>query len=150
MKKYRITVNGKTFDVDVEEVGAQKSGHSPVSVPAAVAPAPVVAPAPAPVPAPRVVAAQTPPAQAPAASLATPRTAAPAGGATAMKSPLPGKILKVMATSGSSWKKGDTLLIIEAMKMENEILAPRDCTVEEVAVESNQTVKTGDLLLKLA
>jgi biotin carboxyl carrier protein len=131
MKKYRITVNGKTFDVDVEEVSAQKSGHSPVSAPAAVAPAPIVAPAPVPVP---------------------PRTAvtAPAGGATAMKSPLPGKILKVMATPGSSWKKGDTLLIIEAMKMENEILAPRDCTVEEVAVESNQTVKTGDLLLKLA
>ncbi|MBA4365509.1 MAG: acetyl-CoA carboxylase biotin carboxyl carrier protein subunit [Coprothermobacter sp.] len=137
MKKYRITVNGKTFDVDVEEVGAQKSGYSPVSAPAAVAPAPV--------PAPKAVAAQ-----APAASPATPRTAAPGGGATAMKSPLPGKILKVMATPGSSWKKGDTLLVIEAMKMENEILAPRDCTVEEVAVEANQTVKTGDLLLKLA
>lgn len=139
MKKYRITVNGKTFDVDVEEVGAQKSGHSPVSAPAAVAPAL------APVPARTAVTAQ-----APAASPAIPRTATPAGGATAMKSPLPGKILKVMAMPGSSWKKGDTLLIIEAMKMENEILAPRDCTVEEVAVESNQTVKTGDLLLKLA
>jgi len=139
MKKYRITVNGKTFDVDVEEVGAQKPGNSPVSIPEAVAPAP------APVPAPRAVSAQ-----APAASPATPIPAAPAGGATTMKSPLPGKILKVLATPGSSWKKGDTLLIIEAMKMENEILAPRDCTVEEVAVESNQTVKTGDLLLKLA
>jgi glutaconyl-CoA decarboxylase len=139
MKKYRITVNGKTFDVDVEEIGAQKPGHSPVSIPEAVAPAP------APVPAPRTVSAQ-----APAASPATPIPAAPAGGATTMKSPLPGKILKVLATPGSSWKKGDTLLIIEAMKMENEILAPRDCTVEEVAVESNQTVKTGDLLLKLA
>jgi len=139
MKKYRITVNGKTFDVDVEEAGAQKPGHSPVSIPEAVAPAP------APVPAPRAVSAQ-----APAASPATPIPAAPAGGATTMKSPLPGKILKVLATPGSSWKKGDTLLIIEAMKMENEILAPRDCTVEEVAVESNQTVKTGDLLLKLA
>jgi biotin carboxyl carrier protein len=67
-----------------------------------------------------------------------------------MKSPLPGKILKVMVTPGSSWKRGDTLLVIEAMKMENEILAPRDCTVGEVAVESNQTVKTGDLLLTLA
>ena len=139
MKKYRITVNGKTFDVDVEEAGAQKPGNSPVSIPEAVAPAP------APVPAPRTVSAQ-----APAASPATPIPAAPAGGATTMKSPLPGKILKVLATPGSSWKKGDTLLIIEAMKMENEILAPRDCTVEEVAVESNQTVKTGDLLLKLA
>ncbi|RIE17252.1 biotin/lipoyl-containing protein [Candidatus Cryosericum septentrionale] len=146
MKKYRITVNGKTFDVDVEEVGAQKPGHSPVSAPAAVAPVPVVAPAPAPVPARRAVTGQAPA----AASPATPIPAAPAGGATAMKSPLPGKILKVMATPRSSWKKGDTLLIIEAMKMENEILAPRDCTVEEVAVESNQTVKTGDLLLKLA
>jgi len=139
MKKYRITVNGKTFDVDVEEIGAQKPGHSPVSIPEAVAPPP------APVPTPRTVSAQ-----APAASPATPIPAAPAGGATTMKSPLPGKILKVLATPGSSWKKGDTLLIIEAMKMENEILAPRDCTVEEVAVESNQTVKTGDLLLRLA
>jgi biotin carboxyl carrier protein len=139
MKKYRITVNGKAFDVDVEEVGVQKSGHSPVSAPAAVAPAP------APIPASKAVATQ-----APAESLATPRTGAPAGGATAMKSPLPGKILKVMATPGSSWKRGDILLVIEAMKMENEILAPRDCTVEEVAVESNQSVKTGDLLLKLA
>jgi biotin carboxyl carrier protein len=136
VKKYRITVNGKTFDVDVEEVGAKKSMPSPVSAPVVV---------PAPVPAPRAVTAQTP-----AVSPATPRPAAPAGGATVMKSPLPGKVLKVMATPGSSWKKGDTLLIIEAMKMENEILAPRDCTVEEVAVESNQTVKTGDLLLKLA
>jgi len=138
MKKYRITVNGKTFDVDVEEVGAQKSGHAPASAPVAVAPAPV------PVPAPTAVTAQ-----APAASPATPRPAAPAGGVTAMKSPLPGKILKVMATPGGSWRKGDTLLIIEAMKMENEILAPRDCTVEEVAVVPNQTVKTGDLLLRL-
>jgi len=141
VKKYRITVNGKTFDVDVEEVGAKKSMPSPVSAPAAPAPVAVVAPAPAP----RAVSAQ-----APAASPTAPIPVAPAGGATAMKSPLPGKILKVMATPGSSWKKGDTLLIIEAMKMENEILAPRDCTVEEVAVESNQTVKTGDLLLKLA
>jgi biotin carboxyl carrier protein len=145
MKKYRITVNGKTFDVDVEEVGGQRSAQSPVSAPRPPAPVPVVAPAPAPVPAPRTVAAQVP-----VATLATPGPAVPTGGATVMKSPLPGKILRVMATPGSSWKKGDTLLIIEAMKMENEILAPRDCTVEEVAVESNQTVKTGDLLLKLA
>ncbi len=131
MKKYRITVNGKTFDVDVEEVGVQRTSVSSY----APAPAPVAAKAPsAPVPAP------------------APKAVKPAGstsGSNVMKSPLPGKILKVMATPGSSWKKGETLLIIEAMKMENEILAPRDCTVEEVAVEANQTVKTGDLLLKL-
>lgn len=140
MKKYRITVNGKTFDVDVEEVGIQGSAHMSTSARSAVVPASVVAP----VPAATTVTAFTP------ASSTTPKPAAPAAGVTAMKSPLPGKILKIMATPGSSWKKGDTLLVIEAMKMENEILAPRDCTVEEVAVESNQNVKTGDLLLKLA
>ena len=143
MKKYRITVNGKTFDVDVEAAGEQKVERSHVSTPAVAAPAPVAPPVA--VPAPRAV-----PAQAPVASPATQAPTTATGGATVMKSPLPGKILKVMATPGSSWKKGDTLLVIEAMKMENEILAPRDCTVEEVAVESNQTVKTGDLLLKLA
>jgi len=141
MKKYRITVNGKTFDVDVEEVGGRPSATAPATVAAPAA----AAPAPAPV-------AVTPPkpaaAPAPAASPAKP--AASAGGAGVMKSPLPGKVLKVMATPGSSWKKGDTLLIIEAMKMENEILAPRDCTIEEVAVQANQSVKTGDLLLKFS
>lgn len=141
MKKYRITVNGKTFDVDVEEVGGRPTVTPPtVSTPAAppTAPAPVAASS-------SGQKAAAVPATAPAA-----RPAAPAGGAGVMKSPLPGKILKVMATPGSSWKKGDTLLIIEAMKMENEILAPRDCTVEEVAVQANQSVKTGDLLLKLS
>lgn len=135
MKRYRITVNGKVFDVDVEEAGSPTvSGTSRAAV---AAPAPVArivtAPAAAPVPASRAAA----------------KPAAPAAGGNVMKSPLPGKVLKVMATPGSSWKKGDTLLIIEAMKMENEILAPRDCVVEEVAVAANQTVKTGDLLLKL-
>lgn len=141
MKKYRITVNGKTFDVDVEEVGGCPSvTPSTVAAPAA----PPAASAPVAAPSPRQTAAAVP-AGAPVAKPAT-----PAGGAGVMKSPLPGKILKVMATPGSSWKKGDTLLIIEAMKMENEILAPRDCTVEEVAVQANQSVKTGDLLLKLS
>ncbi|MCE5192780.1 MAG: acetyl-CoA carboxylase biotin carboxyl carrier protein subunit [Candidatus Cryosericum sp.] len=142
MKKYRITVNGKTFDVDVEETGLQESPPLPLSAPLAAATPTVASPA-----------ASTPavkPATAPA-NTAPPTVPKPgvSSGAMVMKSPLPGKILKVLATPGSSWKKGDTLLIIEAMKMENEILAPRDCTVEEVAVEANQTVKTGDVLLKL-
>ncbi len=141
MKKYRITVNGKTFEVDVEEV----SGHSSVASAAVMAPPAVPAPvAPVAAPSPKPVATATP-VTAPAA-----KPAGLTGGAGIMKSPLPGKILKVMATPGSSWKKGDTLLVIEAMKMENEILAPRDCTVEEVAVQVNQSVKTGDLLLKLS
>ncbi|MHB8070785.1 MAG: biotin/lipoyl-containing protein [Candidatus Cryosericum sp.] len=141
MKKYRITVNGKTFDVDVEEVGGRPSVASATVVAPPAASAPVV---PVAVTSPKPVAV-TPQTTAPAA-----KPAGSAGGSAVMKSPLPGKILKVMATPGSSWKKGDTLLIIEAMKMENEILAPRDCRVEEVAVQANQSVKTGDLLLKLS
>lgn len=134
MKRYRITVNGKVFDVDVEEAGPRTTSGTPSSAAAPVVPRVISAPTPAPVAAP---------------AKASSGPAAPAAGGNVMKSPLPGKVLKVMATPGSSWKKGDTLLIIEAMKMENEILAPRDCVVEEVAVTANQTVKTGDLLLKL-
>jgi len=66
-----------------------------------------------------------------------------------MKSPLPGKILKVFAARGKAFKRGDTLLTIEAMKMENEILAPRDCVIGEVHVGVNQSVKTGEPLLRL-
>jgi biotin carboxyl carrier protein len=66
-----------------------------------------------------------------------------------MKSPLPGKVLRVHAAPGKSFKRGDTLLIIEAMKMENEILAPRDCVVAEVFVAANQSIKTGEPLLRL-
>ena len=138
MKKFRIRVNDKVFDVEVEEV----AGEVPAVAAPASNPQPVAAPrAPAPAPTPVAVPKPVSPAPAPAA--------APAG-TEAVKSPLPGKVLKVVATPGGTYKKGDTLVVIEAMKMENEILAPRDCTVEEVLVEANQTVKTGDVLLKLA
>ncbi|MEN6550944.1 MAG: biotin/lipoyl-containing protein [Candidatus Cryosericum sp.] len=138
MKKFRIRVNDKVFDVEVEEV----AGEVPAVAAPASNPQPVAAPrAPAPTPTPVAVPKPVSPAPAPAA--------APAG-TEAVKSPLPGKVLKVVATPGGTYKKGDTLVVIEAMKMENEILAPRDCTVEEVLVEANQTVKTGDVLLKLA
>ncbi|HNW84410.1 MAG TPA: biotin/lipoyl-binding protein [Candidatus Cryosericum sp.] len=138
MKKFRIRVNDKVFDVEVEEV----AGEVPAVAAPASNPQPVAAPrAPAPTPTPVAVPKPVSPAPAPAA--------APAG-TGAVKSPLPGKVLKVVATPGGTYKKGDTLVVIEAMKMENEILAPRDCTVEEVLVEANQTVKTGDVLLKLA
>lgn len=66
-----------------------------------------------------------------------------------MKSPLPGKVLKVFAAPGKAFRRGDTLMIIEAMKMENEILAPRDCVVAEVFVAVNQSVKTGEPLLRM-
>ena len=125
MKKFRIRVNDKVFDVEVEDVsGEATTVTAPASMPQPIA-APR-APAPAPVSSPKPVSPAPVPAAAPAPG---------PGGAGVVKSPLPGKVLKI---------------VIEAMKMENEILAPRDCTVEEVLVEANQTVKTGDVLLKLA
>ena len=140
MKKFRIRVNDKVFDVEVEEVSGEATTlTAPASIPQPIA-APRV-PAPAPVAAPEPVSPTPAPATAPSPG---------PGGAGVVKSPLPGKVLKVVATPGGVYKKGDTLIVIEAMKMENEILAPRDCTVEEVLVEANQTVKTGDVLLKLA
>src|SRR5664280_3385764 len=132
---FRITVNGKVFEVGVEqEAGVQPSVQSVSQVgasPAPVAQGPAVAP-----PAPPVVFRSAP-------------SHRPAATANLMKSPLPGKILKVFAAPGKAFKRGDTLLIIEAMKMENEILAPRDCVVGEVHVEVNQSVKTGEPLLRM-
>src|SRR5664280_1151965 len=127
---FRITVNGKAFEVGVE----QATGTQPVvqSVSQVTAPsAPVAAPPSPP------MAFRSAPSHRPAAT------------ANLMKSPLPGKILKVFAAPGKAFKRGDTLLIIEAMKMENEILAPRDCVVGEVYVEVNQSVKTGEPLLRM-
>jgi biotin carboxyl carrier protein len=124
MRMFRITVNGKVFDVDVEQSGQSEPVVQSVQH---ISSTPTPAPAAAPVVAPPVAAA----------------------GPSVMKSPLPGKILKVHAAPGKSFKRGDTLLIIEAMKMENEILAPRDCVVAEVFVETNQSVKTSEPLLRL-
>jgi len=122
---FRITVNGKAFEVGVEQMaGASPARH--------IAPAPVARPPAAPVP---------PPAMS--------HSAHPTGGANLMRSPLPGKVLKVFAAPGKAFKRGDTLLVIEAMKMENEILAPRDCVVDEVHVEASQSVKTGEPLLRM-
>ena len=132
---FRITVNGKAFEVGVEQAtGTQPVVQSVSQVtepPAPVAQRPVVAP-----PSP------------PAVSRSAP-SHSPAATSNLMKSPLPGKVLKVFAAPGKAFKRGDTLLIIEAMKMENEILAPRDCVVGEVHVEVSQSVKTGEPLLRM-
>jgi glutaconyl-CoA decarboxylase len=135
LRVFRITVNGKTFEVGVEQAaGTQPVVQSVSQVAAAAAPVaqrPVVAP-PSPPAGPR-----------PAPSART------GDASNLMKSPLPGKILKVFAAPGKAFKRGDTLLVIEAMKMENEILAPRDCVVGEVHVEVNQSVKPGEPLLRM-
>ena len=101
MKYYNITVNGVAYSVSVEETAA---GAAPVA-----APAPPAAP------------------KAPAAPAAAPKAAAPAGaaGAVTVKAPMPGNILDVKVAAGASVKAGDVLVILEAMKMENEIVAPQ-------------------------
>ena len=127
MKKFSVTVNGTVYDVEVNEVKAGGAAPAP-----AAAPAPKAAPAPAPAAAP------------------APKAAAPvAAGATTVKAPMPGKILSVAVSAGQAVKKGETLLILEAMKMQNEIAAPHDAVVADVRVAANQTVSTGDDMIVL-
>lgn len=127
MKKFSVTVNGTVYDVEVNEVKAGGAAPAP-----AAAPAPKAAPVPAPAAAP------------------APKAAAPvAAGATTVKAPMPGKILSVAVSAGQAVKKGDLLLVLEAMKMQNEIYAPQDATVSEVRVSANQTVATGEDMVVL-
>lgn len=123
-----VTVNGKKYTVETEKP---------------VAPAPKAAPKAAPAAAPAPAA----PKAAPAAPKAAP--AAAAAGAQ-VKSPLPGSVVKVCVNEGQDVKKGDTLLILESMKMENPILAEQDGKVAQVAVAAGQTVMQDDLLVVLA
>ena len=134
MKYYTITVNGNTYNVSVEEGNAAP----------AAAPVNTVAPAPKP-------AVQAPAAQAEAPKPAAAPAAAPAGSAGSVKvsSPMPGKILAVKAPVGQAVKKGDVILILEAMKMENEIVSPQDGTVASINVSAGQSVEAGDLLATL-
>ena len=133
MKYYTITVNGNTYEVSVEENNGVTS--------AAPAPAPKAIPAPAPV-APVQKAA---PAPAPVAAPA-PKAAAGTEGNIKVSSPMPGKILALKATVGQAIKRGEVILILEAMKMENEIVATDDGTLASINVAAGQTVEAGDLL----
>ena len=135
MKYYTITVNGNTYDVTVEEGARAVQSAAPVAVPAAK---PAAAPAPAP------KAAEAPAPAAPAA--------APGGSAGSVKvsSPMPGKIISVKAAVGQAVKKGDVILILEAMKMENEIVCPQDGTIASINVSAGQTVEAGSLLATLS
>lgn len=123
MKNYRITVNGTSYDVSVEELAG---GVAPVAAPVAAAP----------------VAAAAAPAPAPAAKSA-------GAGSIKVASPMPGKILDVKANVGDAVKKGQVILILEAMKMENEVVAPEDGTVASIDVASGATVEAGDTLATL-
>ena len=136
MRKFNIKVNGQAYEVEVEEVAG---GFAPAPVvPVAAAPAPAVAPVAA--PAPEKAEAKAAPAPAP--------VAAPAGG-TQLKAPMPGPVIDCKATNGAAVKKGQTVLILEAMKMENEIVAPVDGVITFVA-SKGASVNTDDLLAVIA
>ena len=126
MKNYTITVNGNVYEVTVEEgfTGA-------ASAPKAAAPAPKAAPKAAPAPA------------------AAPAAPAGAAGAVAVTAPMPGKILGVKASAGQAVKRGQVLLILEAMKMENEIVAPQDGTVATINGAVGDSVEPGATLATL-
>lgn len=131
--KYMVTLNGKKYEIEVEE--GQAIVNSVTTAPMAGAPvaaAPAVAPAP--------VAAPAAPAPAPAAA-----PAAPADGTNAV-CPMPGTILDVKASVGQAVKAGDVLFILEAMKMENDIVSPADGTVKQILVSKGSTVSTDDVL----
>ena len=123
MKKFNITVNGNAYEVEIEEVKAA----------APVAAAPKAAPAAAPAPTPKA---------APAAA-----AAAPAAGDNTVTAPMPGKIVKLVASVGQAVNAGDVLLILEAMKMQNEITAPAAGTVKSFAVNAGDSVKPGQTMV---
>jgi len=134
MKNYKVTVNGNTYEVDVEEVGG-----APVVTAVAAA-----APAPRPVPA-----APKPVAPAPKAPAPETKAAAP-GGAENVLAPLPGTVLSVSVKAGDQVKANQVILIFEAMKMENEIVATRAGTIKEVFVTKGDMLESGKPVVSIA
>ncbi len=123
MRKFNISVNGKTYEVEVEEVGGAQVSYS--------APAPKAA---APAPAPKAAA----------------PSSAPVAGAETVTAPMPGTIVAVKVKVGDTIKSGDVLCVLEAMKMENEIMAPRDGKVVGVSTAAGSAVNSGDVLISIA
>lgn len=122
MKSYTITVNGTAYEVTVEENG---TAAAPVAAaPKAAAPAPKAAPA------------------------AAPKAAAPAAGAGSVKvsAAVPGKVVKIVASVGQSVKAGDSVVIVESMKMEIPVVAPQDGTIASIDVAEGAAVENGDTL----
>ena len=134
--KYKVTLNKRVYEVEVEAGEAMLVDEYDLKAPAAAAaPAPVAA---------------APAAAAPAAAA----PAAPAGGALAagevIKSPMPGNVLKINVTPGQKVNEGDVLLILEAMKMENEVVSTKTGTVAQIVVDKGAVVETGSPLVVIA
>ena len=132
--KYKVTLNNRVFEVEVEQGQAMLLDEYELAAPAAPA-----APAPA--------------AAVSAAPAAAPAPAAPAAGLAAgevVKSPMPGNVLKLLVTQGQQVKEGDVLLILEAMKMENEVVSTKSGTVAQIVVSQGTVVETGSPLAVIA
>ena len=129
--KYKVTLNNRVYEVEVEQGEAMLVDEYELAAPAAPAPAvaaaPVAAAAPAAAAAPVAVAAGEP-----------------------VKSPMPGNILKINVTQGQKVNEGDVIMILEAMKMENEIVATRSGTIAQIAVSKGAVVETGAVLAVIA
>lgn len=137
LKKYKITVDGKAYEVEVEDLGSAASAQSVAAVAAPVAAAP------APAEAKPAAHAQAPAAAAPKAPAAEPK-------GEVLRAPMPGTILSVSATIGKTVKRGEILLVLEAMKMENEIVAHADGTIAAIYVQKGSSVNAGDTLVAFA
>lgn len=136
--KYKVTLNKRVYEVEVEEGSAMLVDEYELAAPAAPA-----APAPA---APAPVAAAAPAAAAPAAA---PAAAGLAAG-TVVEAPMPGNVLKINVAQGQTVKEGDVLLVLEAMKMENEITATKSGTVAQIVTAKGAVVETGSPLVVIA
>ena len=126
MKRFLIKINGKTYDAEVEVIGASAA-------------APAVAPAPA----------AAPKAAAPAPAPAAPAAAPKAGGPANVTSPLPGTVLRLCKNTGDTVAAGEVVMIVESMKMENEVVAPEAGRIASIAVAAGSAINTGDLLFTL-
>ena len=128
--KYKVTLNNRVYEVEVEQGEAMLVNEYELAAPAAAAPA------------------------APAASVAAAPAAAPAAGALAagdvVTSPMPGNILKINVAQGQHVSEGDVLIVLEAMKMENEISATKSGTVAQINVTKGAVVETGTPLVVIA
>lgn len=131
--KYKVTLNGKIYEVEVEKGEAvllkEYAAAAPAPAPAAAAPAAPAAPAPAP---------------------AAPAASANLGAGRVVGAPLPGTVLQVKGSEGQKVKAGETIIIIEAMKMENEVVAPVDGTITSIVAQKGAAVQANDPLFTIA
>lgn len=139
LRKFKIKIDGTEYLVEMEELAEPGSAPAPVAAPVAPASAPAAPAAPAP----------AAPAPAPVPAVPAPSSAAPAG-ADAQTAPMPGKILELKHNVGDVVAQNDCVLVLEAMKMENAIVAERAGTISAIHVTAGQMVNPGDALFTIS